>query len=111
MKPVTCNENGTQKKKKSQSYQQRHVFKWSHPLTSDELIGLSQIENKPKQSRSRLIRSVFATPKSQNSKGPHFTVAETYALLEGVRGNFASMVGGFSSAKDGEVTNKGKYNI
>jgi hypothetical protein len=34
-------------------------------------------------------------------------VAETYALLEGVRGNFASMVGGFSSAKDGEVTNKG----
>ena len=46
-----------------------------------------------------------------DSKGPHFTVAETYALLEGVQGNFASLVGGFSSAKDGEVTNKGKYNI
>uniref|UniRef100_A0A673J8X3 Myb-like domain-containing protein n=1 Tax=Sinocyclocheilus rhinocerous TaxID=307959 RepID=A0A673J8X3_9TELE len=46
-----------------------------------------------------------------DSKGPNFTVAETCALLEGVRANFASIVGGFSSAKGGEVTKKGKHNI
>ena len=46
-----------------------------------------------------------------DSKGPNFSVAETCALLEGVRGNFASIVGGFSSAKGGEVTKKGKDNI
>ncbi|CAL8254986.1 unnamed protein product [Arctogadus glacialis] len=45
------------------------------------------------------------------SKGPNFTVAETYALLEGVRANFATIVGGFSSAKGGEVTKKGKDTI
>ncbi|KAM4573917.1 fatty acid 2-hydroxylase [Odontesthes bonariensis] len=45
------------------------------------------------------------------SKGPNFTVAETYALLEGVRANFATIVGGFSSAKGGEVTKKGKESI
>uniref|UniRef100_A0A673KV62 Myb-like domain-containing protein n=1 Tax=Sinocyclocheilus rhinocerous TaxID=307959 RepID=A0A673KV62_9TELE len=43
--------------------------------------------------------------------GPNFTVAETCALLEGVRANFASIVGGFSSAKCGEATKKGKHNI
>ena len=48
---------------------------------------------------------------TNDSKGPNFGVAETCALLEGVRGNFASIVGGFSSAKGGEVTNKGKDNI
>ncbi|CAL8319216.1 unnamed protein product [Arctogadus glacialis] len=45
------------------------------------------------------------------SKGPNFTVAETYALLEGVQANFATIVGGFSSAKGGEVTKKGKDTI
>lgn len=38
-------------------------------------------------------------------------MAETCALLEGVRGNFASIVGGFSSAKGGEVTEKEEDNI
>ncbi|KAI2644830.1 Myb-related transcription factor, partner of profilin [Labeo rohita] len=46
-----------------------------------------------------------------DSKGPNFTVAETCALLEGVRANFASIVGGFSSAKGGEVTKTVKHNI
>lgn len=31
-----------------------------------------------------------------DSKGPNFPVTETCALLEGVRGNCASIVGGFS---------------
>ena len=43
-----------------------------------------------------------------DSKGPNFSVAETCALLEGVQG---LIIGGFSSAKGGEVTKKGKENI
>ncbi len=78
---------------------QRHdVFKWCHPLTSNELIGASLIEHKPKQSCSKLLRSVLATTKSWNH-GPNFTVAETCAMLEGVRANLVSIVGGFSSTK------------
>ena len=46
-----------------------------------------------------------------DSKGPNFSVAETCALLEGVWGNLALIVGGFSSAKGGEVSKKGKENI
>lgn len=43
-----------------------------------------------------------------DSKGPNFTVAETHALLGGVRQHYASIVGLFNSTKDGEVTNKKK---
>lgn len=41
-----------------------------------------------------------------DSKGPNFTVAETHALLEGVRCLYASIVGCLNSTKCGELTNK-----
>ncbi len=39
-----------------------------------------------------------------DSKGPHFTVADTNALLEGVKCHYASIVG--SSVAGGMVTNR-----
>ena len=44
-----------------------------------------------------------------DSKGPNFTVAETHALLEGVKRHNASIVG--SSVASGMVTNKKKKDI
>lgn len=44
-----------------------------------------------------------------DSKGPNFTVAETHALLEGVKCHYASIVG--SSVVGGMVTNKRKKDI
>ncbi|KAJ8003997.1 hypothetical protein DPEC_G00154220 [Dallia pectoralis] len=46
-----------------------------------------------------------------DSKGPNFTIAETHALLEAVRGHYASIVGRFNYTKGGEVTNKKKKDI
>lgn len=44
-----------------------------------------------------------------DSKGPNFTVAETHALLEGVKHNYASIIG--SSSSGAIVTNKKKKDI
>ncbi|GAA6083814.1 uncharacterized protein LOC107710894 [Tachysurus ichikawai] len=44
-----------------------------------------------------------------DSKGPNFTVAETHALLEGVKCHYASIVG--SSVAGGMVSNKRKKDI
>lgn len=41
-----------------------------------------------------------------DSKASNFTVAETHALLDGVRHHYASVVGCFCSTKGGELTNK-----
>lgn len=44
-----------------------------------------------------------------DAKGPNFTAAETHALLEGVKCNYASIVG--NSVAGGMVTNKKKKDI
>jgi len=46
---------------------------------------------------------------TMDSKGPNFTLAETHALLEGVKCHYASIVG--SSVAGGMVTNKRKKDI
>ena len=44
-----------------------------------------------------------------DSKGSNFTIAETHALLEGVKGHYASIV--WSSGAGGMVTNKRNKDI
>jgi len=55
--------------------------------------------------------SLHQSDGTMDSKGPNFTVAETHALLEGVRCHYGSIVGRFSSSKGGELTNKKKNDI